>query len=210
MTPTGEQAGDPGVERSFEHRRDEPSHPLCAAAREHAVVQREDGEKRDVDEHWARAAGPAGRDTRPKVTIGVEEQEKRRDEQQRAEPREDQSSGALAGHEVRTIIGMYGRCRRERGSPSPVSAWSHRMASAARRSGSTSAAAAARRAPSPTSIRSDFACTVAAPVPRVSIDDAVVITERDRAEPERARRPDPRRYSKASLIAVIAATRSVG
>ena len=52
---------------------------------------------------------------------------------------------------------------------------------------------------------SDFACTVAAPVPRVSIDDAVVITERDGLSPERAGRPDPRRYSKASLIAVIAA-----
>ena len=53
---------------------------------------------------------------------------------------------------------------------------------------------------------SDFACTVAAPVPRVSIDDAVVITERDGLSPERAGRPDPRRYSKASLIAVIAAS----
>ena len=53
---------------------------------------------------------------------------------------------------------------------------------------------------------SDFACTVAAPVPRVSIDDAVVITERDGLSPERAGRADPRRYSKASLIAVIAAS----
>ena len=53
---------------------------------------------------------------------------------------------------------------------------------------------------------SDFACTVAAPVPRVSIDDAVAITERDGLSPERAGRPDPRRYSKASLIAVIAAS----
>jgi 3-oxoacyl-[acyl-carrier-protein] synthase II len=52
---------------------------------------------------------------------------------------------------------------------------------------------------------SDFACTVAAPVPRVSIDDAVAITERDGLTPERAGKPDPRRYSKASLIAVIAA-----
>ena len=52
---------------------------------------------------------------------------------------------------------------------------------------------------------SDFPCTVAAPVPRVSIDDAVAITERDGLSPERAGRPDPRRYSKASLIAVIAA-----
>jgi 3-oxoacyl-[acyl-carrier-protein] synthase II len=59
---------------------------------------------------------------------------------------------------------------------------------------------------------SEFACTVAAPVPRVSIDDAVVIAERaERAErdgvsQERSGRPDPRRYSKASLIAVIAAS----
>ena len=53
---------------------------------------------------------------------------------------------------------------------------------------------------------SDFPCTVAAPVPRVSIDDAVAITERDGLSPERAGRPDPRRYSKASLIAVIAAS----
>jgi 3-oxoacyl-[acyl-carrier-protein] synthase II len=50
---------------------------------------------------------------------------------------------------------------------------------------------------------SPFPCTVAAPVPRVSIDDAVSITERYGFEgPGRA---DPRRYSKASLIAVIAA-----
>ena len=53
---------------------------------------------------------------------------------------------------------------------------------------------------------SEFACTVAAPVPRVSINDAVVITERDGVSPERAGKPDPRRYSKASLIAVIAAS----
>jgi 3-oxoacyl-[acyl-carrier-protein] synthase II len=50
---------------------------------------------------------------------------------------------------------------------------------------------------------SGFACQVAAPVPPVSIDDAVPIEERV-GEP--AGRPDPRRYSKASLIAVIAAT----
>ena len=52
---------------------------------------------------------------------------------------------------------------------------------------------------------SDFPCTVAAPVPHVSIDEAVVITERDGTNPERVGRADPRRYSKASLIAVIAA-----
>ena len=51
-----------------------------------------------------------------------------------------------------------------------------------------------------------FPCTVAAPVPAVSIGDAVEIAERA-AGPgdERSGRPDPRRYSKASLIAVIAA-----
>jgi 3-oxoacyl-[acyl-carrier-protein] synthase II len=54
---------------------------------------------------------------------------------------------------------------------------------------------------------SPFACTVAAPVPAVSIDDALPITERALAcRADRAGRPDPRRYSKASLIAVIAAT----
>lgn len=54
---------------------------------------------------------------------------------------------------------------------------------------------------------SEFACTVAAPVPAVSIDDAVEILERA-ADGHGARtgRPDPRRYSKASLIAVIAAS----
>jgi 3-oxoacyl-[acyl-carrier-protein] synthase II len=41
-------------------------------------------------------------------------------------------------------------------------------------------------------------------VPAVTIDDAIVIDER--ALDERSGRPDPRRYSKASLIAVIAAT----
>ena len=54
---------------------------------------------------------------------------------------------------------------------------------------------------------SPFACTVAAPVPATSIADAPVIEERvaDR-NASRAGRPDPRRYSRASLIAVIAAT----
>ncbi len=52
---------------------------------------------------------------------------------------------------------------------------------------------------------SDFPCTVAAPVPNVSIDDAIDITDRAGPVAERAGRPDPRRYSKASLIAVIAA-----
>ena len=50
-----------------------------------------------------------------------------------------------------------------------------------------------------------FPCRVAAPVPPVSIDDAVTLDRvPDGREP--AGRPDPRRYSKASLIAVIAAT----
>src|SRR5687768_11791856 len=52
---------------------------------------------------------------------------------------------------------------------------------------------------------SEFPCTVAAPVPAVSIDDAVEIRERAGSVPERSGRPDPRRYSRASLIAVIAA-----
>jgi 3-oxoacyl-[acyl-carrier-protein] synthase II len=52
---------------------------------------------------------------------------------------------------------------------------------------------------------SEFPCTVAAPVPPVSIEDAVEITERAGAAADRPGRPDPRRYSKASLIAVIAA-----
>ena len=54
---------------------------------------------------------------------------------------------------------------------------------------------------------SPFPCTVAAPVPAVSIDDAAVIDERaPRARGDRGGRPDPRRYSKASLIGVIAAS----
>jgi 3-oxoacyl-[acyl-carrier-protein] synthase II len=52
-----------------------------------------------------------------------------------------------------------------------------------------------------------FPCTVAAPVPPVSISDAVDIVERaSDARGDRSGRADPRRYSKASLIAVIAAT----
>jgi 3-oxoacyl-[acyl-carrier-protein] synthase II len=52
---------------------------------------------------------------------------------------------------------------------------------------------------------SPFPCTVAAPVPPVSIDDLVTIdTRAPQAGGERGR-PDPKRYSKASLIAVIAA-----
>ena len=53
---------------------------------------------------------------------------------------------------------------------------------------------------------SAFACTVAAPVPPVSIDDAPVITERASNHNGAGGRADPRRYSRASLIAVIAAT----
>src|SRR5262245_4732350 len=49
-----------------------------------------------------------------------------------------------------------------------------------------------------------FPCTVAAPVPPVSIDDAIPIN--GRGADERSGRSDPRRYSRAALIAVIAAT----
>jgi 3-oxoacyl-[acyl-carrier-protein] synthase II len=53
---------------------------------------------------------------------------------------------------------------------------------------------------------SAFACTVAAPVPAVSIDDAIEIAERAaNGGHNGGGRADPRRYSKASLIAVIAA-----
>lgn len=49
---------------------------------------------------------------------------------------------------------------------------------------------------------SPFPCRVAAPVPAVSIADAQILAE---GETPVSGRPDPRRYSKASLIAVIAA-----
>ena len=52
---------------------------------------------------------------------------------------------------------------------------------------------------------SRFPCTVAAPVPAVSIDDAVTIEARAPGNGDASGRPDPRRYSRASLIAVIAA-----
>jgi 3-oxoacyl-[acyl-carrier-protein] synthase II len=53
---------------------------------------------------------------------------------------------------------------------------------------------------------SAYPCTVAAPVPAVSIDDAVAIGARaPMGGPAVEGRADPRRYSKASLIAVIAA-----
>src|SRR6187399_1945193 len=51
-----------------------------------------------------------------------------------------------------------------------------------------------------------YGCTVAAPVPHVTIDGAMAIEERAPGMPaERVGRPDPRRYSRASLIGVIAA-----
>jgi 3-oxoacyl-[acyl-carrier-protein] synthase II len=54
---------------------------------------------------------------------------------------------------------------------------------------------------------SAYPCAVAAPVPPVTIDDALVIACRAPDERgERNGKADPRRYSKASLIAVIAAT----
>ena len=51
---------------------------------------------------------------------------------------------------------------------------------------------------------SPFPCTVAAPVPPLSLDDCVPALDRVGDGPP-AGRADPRRYSKASLIAVIAA-----
>src|SRR6185436_10383785 len=54
---------------------------------------------------------------------------------------------------------------------------------------------------------SSFPCTVAAPVPPVTIQDATAVEGRaPENHGERASRADPRRYSRASLIAVIAAT----
>ena len=55
-----------------------------------------------------------------------------------------------------------------------------------------------------------FPCNVAAPVPSVSIDDAVPVLERAGDGLDEAGHPDPRRYSKASLIAVIAAHEAWG
>ena len=52
---------------------------------------------------------------------------------------------------------------------------------------------------------SAYPCTVAAPVPPVTIDDAVQIDGRAGSSPNGGH-PDPRRYSRASLIAVVAAT----
>ena len=53
---------------------------------------------------------------------------------------------------------------------------------------------------------SEFPCQVAAPVPsNISIEDAPAVEDRSDGA-ERAGRPDPRRYSRASLIGVIAAS----
>jgi 3-oxoacyl-[acyl-carrier-protein] synthase II len=54
---------------------------------------------------------------------------------------------------------------------------------------------------------SAFSCTVAAPVPSsITIDEVPQVESRAGDSLERAGRPDPRRYSRASLIAVIAAS----
>jgi 3-oxoacyl-[acyl-carrier-protein] synthase II len=50
-----------------------------------------------------------------------------------------------------------------------------------------------------------FPCTVAAPVPALTIDDAPVIEARASGNGDGGGHSDPRRYSRASLIAVIAA-----
>ena len=52
---------------------------------------------------------------------------------------------------------------------------------------------------------SPFPCTVAAPVPPVTIDDAAVIERRANGRGHGGGHADPRRYSRASLIGVIAA-----
>jgi 3-oxoacyl-[acyl-carrier-protein] synthase II len=54
---------------------------------------------------------------------------------------------------------------------------------------------------------SPYPCRVAAPVPEVTIEDAPLVAE---GHGEPSGRPDPRRYSKASLIAVIAASEAWG
>ena len=51
-----------------------------------------------------------------------------------------------------------------------------------------------------------YGSTVAAPVPHVSIGEAVTLEVAPGVRRERSGRPDPRRYSRASLIAVIAAS----
>jgi 3-oxoacyl-[acyl-carrier-protein] synthase II len=53
---------------------------------------------------------------------------------------------------------------------------------------------------------SDYPCGVAAAVPELTIEDAVTITERAGGERADRSHADPRRYSRASLIAVIAAS----
>ena len=54
---------------------------------------------------------------------------------------------------------------------------------------------------------SPYGSTVAAPVPPVSADDMFPIPPRaPSGGPERSGRPDPRRYSRASMIAVVAAS----
>src|SRR5262249_45164368 len=53
---------------------------------------------------------------------------------------------------------------------------------------------------------SAFPCWVAAPVPAsVSMEDAVALVARPGGNGDRSGRPDPRRYSRASMIAVLAA-----
>src|SRR4051812_17289882 len=54
---------------------------------------------------------------------------------------------------------------------------------------------------------SPYPCQVAAPVPSdLSIENAVPVPARPGHDGPRAGRPDPRRYSRASLIAVLAAS----
>src|SRR4051794_32049590 len=53
---------------------------------------------------------------------------------------------------------------------------------------------------------SPYGCTVAAPVPGGTMDDAVALEGHGPGAGDRGGRADPRRYSKASLIAVVAAT----
>jgi 3-oxoacyl-[acyl-carrier-protein] synthase II len=52
---------------------------------------------------------------------------------------------------------------------------------------------------------SAFPCTVAAPVPALTIEDAPVVEKRAQGNGDCGGRADPRRYSRASLIGVIAA-----
>ena len=194
-----QQTGDNRVDRTLERRRHGGAdHALETGAREKAVMNGETGEQRQIDQGGgptSAGGGDGGNAERKEIRVKKIAEGNR--EQGGSEPRERELvharpiiKGMRSGRVVAItgigVVSPYGLGRE--------TFWRHlrRGCSATRTITDFDA--------------SEFPCTVAAPVPHLTIEDGTEITERAGGRSDNGGgRPDPRRYSRASLIAVLAA-----